>query len=128
MEHYGKNRWKTFLPQAISSVFNSWHIICILTNSIASWWVRYFGKRGCRIKKYLFLRILKNTLLLKGQNDVNKQENFIIELYNGVVPPGVTMGDIYKSVWPFIGLQTVCLILIMVFPEIVLWLPSYFGM
>jgi tripartite ATP-independent transporter DctM subunit len=53
---------------------------------------------------------------------------FVLFYMKGVVPPGVTMGDIYKSVWPFIGLQTVCLVLIMVFPEIVLWLPSYFGM
>ena len=53
---------------------------------------------------------------------------FVLFYMKGVVPPGVTMGDIYKSVWPFIGLQAVCLILIMVFPEIVLWLPSFVGM
>ncbi len=53
---------------------------------------------------------------------------FVLFYMKGVVPPGVTMGDIYKSVWPFIGLQALCLILIMVFPEIVLWLPSVVGM
>ncbi len=53
---------------------------------------------------------------------------FVLFYMKGVVPEGVTMGDIYKSVWPFIGLQTLCLIIIMVFPEIVLWLPSLFTM
>lgn len=42
----------------------------------------------------------------------------------GVVPPGITMGDIYKSVIPFVGLQAIGLIIIMIFPQIALWLPS----
>ncbi|GAB6191217.1 TRAP transporter large permease [Desulfocastanea catecholica] len=53
---------------------------------------------------------------------------FVLFYMKGVVPPGVTMGDIYKSVWPFIGIQALCLILVMVFPAIVLWLPSFVGM
>lgn len=53
---------------------------------------------------------------------------FVLFYMKGVVPAGVSMGDIYRSVWPFIGLQTLCLIIIMVFPEVVLWLPSFFGM
>ncbi len=53
---------------------------------------------------------------------------FVLFYMKGVVPPNISMGDIYKSVWPFIGLQTLCLIIIMVFPEVVLWLPSFFGM
>ena len=42
----------------------------------------------------------------------------------GVVPKEITMGDIYHSVWPFVAIQWVCLILIMYFPKIALWLPS----
>ncbi len=42
----------------------------------------------------------------------------------GVVPPGITMGDIYKSVIPFVGLQAIGLIIIMIFPQIATWLPS----
>lgn len=53
---------------------------------------------------------------------------FVLFYMKGVVPPGVTMGDIYKSVWPFIGLQLICLIIIMVFPKVVLWLPSVVGL
>ena len=40
-----------------------------------------------------------------------------------VVPPGVTMMDIYKSVIPFVLLQLLCLIICMIFPGIVTWLP-----
>jgi len=41
-----------------------------------------------------------------------------------VVPPGITMLDIYKSAIPFVLLQAVALILCMVFPGIITWLPS----
>lgn len=41
-----------------------------------------------------------------------------------IVPPGITMGHIYRSVIPFIGLQIIALVLIMIFPQLALWLPS----
>jgi tripartite ATP-independent transporter DctM subunit len=41
-----------------------------------------------------------------------------------VVPPGVTMMDIYKSAIPFVGLMIFGLILCMIFPGIITWLPS----
>ncbi len=41
-----------------------------------------------------------------------------------IVPEEITMGDIYKSVWPFVVLQVVGLISCMVFPQLILWLPS----
>lgn len=40
-----------------------------------------------------------------------------------VAPKGVTMLDIYKSVLPFIMVQAAALILMMVFPELITWLP-----
>lgn len=42
----------------------------------------------------------------------------------GVAPPDVTMMDIYRSIWPFIILQLVALALVMIFPQIILWLPN----
>jgi tripartite ATP-independent transporter DctM subunit len=42
----------------------------------------------------------------------------------GVAPSGVTMGDIYRSIIPFVLLQAGGLGLCMVFPKIVLWLPN----
>ncbi len=41
-----------------------------------------------------------------------------------VVPPGITMMDIYKSQTPFVLLMILGLILCMVFPGIITWLPS----
>lgn len=49
---------------------------------------------------------------------------FVLFYMKGVVPPEISMSHIYRSVWPFIGLQALGLILIMLFPQLVLWLPS----
>jgi tripartite ATP-independent transporter DctM subunit len=40
-----------------------------------------------------------------------------------VAPPDITMEEIFASCWPWMGLQVIALILVMVFPEIALWLP-----
>lgn len=40
------------------------------------------------------------------------------------VPPEISMLDIYKGVTPFLLLQLFALILLMVFPQIITWLPS----
>lgn len=42
----------------------------------------------------------------------------------GVVPPGITMKDIYRSVIPFVIVEIVALGLIMVFPGIATYLPE----
>ncbi|MDK8462217.1 TRAP transporter large permease subunit [Marinobacter panjinensis] len=42
----------------------------------------------------------------------------------GVVPPGITMGDIYRSVIPFVLIQIVGIGCLMVFPEIATYLPD----
>ena len=49
---------------------------------------------------------------------------FALFYLKGIAPPGVTMMDIYRSVAPFILLKLCVLILCMLFPEIVLWLPD----
>jgi tripartite ATP-independent transporter DctM subunit len=41
-----------------------------------------------------------------------------------IVPPGITMGDIYRSIVPFVILQGIGLIIVIIFPEIALWLPK----
>lgn len=41
-----------------------------------------------------------------------------------VVPPGITMGDIYRSVIPFVALQFIAMVLVMYFPQLGMWLPS----
>jgi len=41
-----------------------------------------------------------------------------------VVPKEVTMLDIYRSIVPFVALQALGLILVMIFPQIAMWLPN----
>ncbi|KEF29971.1 MAG: TRAP transporter large permease subunit [Gammaproteobacteria bacterium] len=44
----------------------------------------------------------------------------------GVVPSWITMKDIYKSIIPFVIVEIIGIILIMIFPEIATWLPDLF--
>ncbi|MEM6461832.1 MAG: TRAP transporter large permease subunit [Pseudomonadota bacterium] len=46
-------------------------------------------------------------------------------LMRAMAPPEVTLLDIYSSIIPFVGVMVACLALIMIFPEIALWLPQY---
>jgi len=46
-------------------------------------------------------------------------------LMRAMAPPEVTLSDIYRSIIPFVGVMIACLTLIMVFPQIALWLPQY---
>jgi len=41
-----------------------------------------------------------------------------------VAPPGITTGDIYKSIFPFLGVLVIGMAIIMIFPQIALWLPN----
>ncbi|OPL11667.1 MAG: TRAP dicarboxylate transporter subunit DctM [delta proteobacterium MLS_D] len=43
-----------------------------------------------------------------------------------IVPPSITMGDVYRSIIPFVIVQLVGMALVMIFPEIALWLPDLF--
>ncbi|MBA7713795.1 hypothetical protein ES703_122805 [subsurface metagenome] len=42
----------------------------------------------------------------------------------GIAPPEVEVGDIIRGVWPYIGLILIGLVVITLFPQLVLWLPS----
>ena len=42
----------------------------------------------------------------------------------GVAPPEITLQDIYNSLWPFMALQILALAIVMMFPQLALWLPS----
>ncbi len=45
-------------------------------------------------------------------------------LMRAMAPPEITLVDIYRSIFPFVLVMMVALILVMVFPQIALWLPS----
>lgn len=42
----------------------------------------------------------------------------------GVLPAGIGIGQVYRGVIPFFLIQVAVLILFVVFPEIVTWLPE----
>ena len=42
----------------------------------------------------------------------------------GVVPPSISLGDIFRSIMPYMVLQLIALGLVIAFPQIALWLPS----
>ncbi|WP_282119895.1 TRAP transporter large permease [Ruegeria atlantica] len=46
-------------------------------------------------------------------------------LMRAMAPPEITLRDIYGSIFPFVAVMVLALTIIMVFPEIALWLPGY---
>ncbi len=44
----------------------------------------------------------------------------------GVSPPHVTLNQIFAGMMPFMGIQVIALVILYVFPQIGLWLPSVF--
>jgi TRAP-type mannitol/chloroaromatic compound transport system permease large subunit len=62
---------------------------------------------------------------------VNLQMSFLsppfayaIFYLKGVAPPEVQMIDIIKGVLPFLVLQAIGVALVIIFPDLILWLPS----
>lgn len=47
-------------------------------------------------------------------------------LMRAMAPPEVSLGDIYRSVWPFVGIMLIGLALITIFPQLALWLPQLY--
>ena len=47
-------------------------------------------------------------------------------LMKAMAPPGVTLADIYRSIVPFVLVMVVGLVILMVFPQITLWLPNLY--
>jgi len=52
---------------------------------------------------------------------------FALFYMKGTVPPSVTMQHIYRGIVPFVCLQMLAVVVCMIWPEIVLWLPRTFG-
>jgi tripartite ATP-independent transporter DctM subunit len=52
---------------------------------------------------------------------------FTLFYMKGTVPPSITMAHIYRGIIPFVLLQVVGLVMVIVFPELALWLPRAAG-
>ena len=47
------------------------------------------------------------------------------DLYRtGTISEEITIGDVYRSVWPFVAIQAVGLAMVIIFPQIAMWLPN----
>jgi len=46
-------------------------------------------------------------------------------LMRAMAPPEIGLSDIYRSIIPFVFVMALALALVMIFPEIALWLPGY---
>ncbi len=62
---------------------------------------------------------------------VNLQTSFLtppfgyaLFYFKGVAPDGVDIGHIYRGIIPFVGLQLLGLVIMIIFPEITTWLPQ----
>lgn len=64
---------------------------------------------------------------------VNLQTSFLtppfgysLFYFKGAAPAEYSMGDVYKGIIPFIGLQLLCVVCMVLFPDLVTYLPSIF--
>ncbi|MFB2551889.1 TRAP transporter large permease [Ensifer soli] len=46
-------------------------------------------------------------------------------LMRSLAPKEISLVDIYKSIWPFAGIMVLTVIILMIFPQIALWLPEH---
>lgn len=49
---------------------------------------------------------------------------FVLFWIKSILPKNVSMGTVYKAVLPFIAIQLIALIVLLIFPEVALWLPN----
>lgn len=70
--------------------------------------------------------VLFAALYLLGMEMGQTSPPFGLALFvmKGVAPPDVTMRDIYLAALPFLACDLLAIVLMMVFPQIVLWLPA----
>ncbi len=48
-------------------------------------------------------------------------------LMRAMAPPEVTLADIYRSIVPFVLIMVLTLVTVMIFPDIALWLPTWYA-
>ena len=49
----------------------------------------------------------------------------ILFVMKGVAPPHITIGDVYRAAYPFVVIDIIVMAMLIAFPPIVLWLPSF---
>ncbi len=46
-------------------------------------------------------------------------------LMRAMAPKEISLPDIYRSIWPFVAMMTFTIALVLLFPQIALWLPEF---
>jgi len=49
----------------------------------------------------------------------------ILFVMKAVAPPHITMDKIYRAAYPFLGLDLIAMAIMIAYPQVVLWLPSF---
>jgi tripartite ATP-independent transporter DctM subunit len=80
------------------------------------------------VKTHGFDPIWFGILFIMNMNIAYMTPPFGFNLFylKGIVPPSISMGDIYRSVIPFVIMESTGLALVMIFPKIATWLPYKF--
>src|SRR5699024_6039046 len=63
-------------------------------------------------------------LICLGLGNITPPFGILLFVMKGVSPANISMKDIYKSVIGIIVLQIICVIIMIIFPQIITWLPS----
>ena len=71
----------------------------------------------------LFVGLAFNVILQTAY--MSPPFGFSLFYLHGCAPPGISIMDIYKASVPFLIMQIICVTMIFIFPQIVLWLPNY---
>lgn len=71
----------------------------------------------------LWVGLMINVILQSAY--ISPPFGFSLFYLKGCVPKGIDIVDIYKSSIPLLILQAICVIIIFLFPQIILWLPKY---
>ncbi len=145
--------WILFAAQAFAAVYMgmgaSRMVVGLVKEYQVGWWTMLIGIQvvwfllGFVIDAWSILMITSPIILpllpIYGFNPlwlgvlyaVNTQTGYLtppfgtmLFMMKGIAPKGITMGDIYRSVIPFVITQLVCLALCIIFPPLITWLPG----
>ncbi len=145
--------WILFAAQAFAAVYMgmgaSRMVVGLVKEYQVGWWTMLIGIQvvwfllGFVIDAWSILMITSPIILpllpIYGFNPlwlgvlyaVNTQTGYLtppfgtmLFMMKGIAPKGITMGDIYRSVIPFVITQLVCLALCIIFPALITWLPG----
>ncbi len=71
----------------------------------------------------LWVGLVINVILQSAY--ISPPFGFSLFYLKGCTPPDIDIVDIYKASVPLLILQAVCVVIIFIFPDIILWLPRY---